>query len=295
MNDKSTILDKKYEIKAGPPLPNVDEYIADCRKRWLKLLSSSPDEKKVQLFLEQHPMFLPGAWTPGSKSGHYPLHCAVVSQPKLPGLKSKIPDFMWIASHSLMWYPTLIEIERPSKQIFTLRGTPSAAFTQARNQLAEWRTWFSKPENVQTFIASYGIPDNLIRGRQMQLHMILIYGRRDECSKSLELAEKRGSLLTGADEELMSFDRLSPDRDLDQAITIRATGSGQYEAVHIPPTFSLGPKLADRLYLVNGIEDALKKSTLIGAKRQSFLISRIPYWQSWAKDGKSAYCPADVE
>ena len=289
------MLDKKYEIKCGPLPPNTGDYIKKCQQEWSRLLDSFPDERAVQLFLEQNPILLPGAWTPGTKSGHYPLRCAVISQPKLPGLKSKIPDFMWISSHSLMWYPALIEIEKPSKRIFKSNGAPSAEFTQARNQLAEWRTWFSKPENVQNFITSYGIPDNFRLGRQMQLHLILVYGRREEFQNSPELAEKRGSLLTGTDEELMSFDRLSPDRDLDQAITIHATGSGQYKAVHVPPTFCLGPKLADRLEVIRDIENALKKTPMISDKRRKFLISRIPYWQTWARNGKSTYCPGDLE
>lgn len=240
-------------------------------------------------------MLLPGAWTPGTKSGHYPLHCAAVAQPKLPGLKSKISDFMWISSHSLTWYPTLIEIEKPSKRIFTASGVPSAEFTQARNQLAEWRTWFSKPENVQQFISSYGIPDNLRSGRQMQLHMILIYGRREEFQNSPMRSEHRGSLLNGDDEELMSFDRLAPDRDLNEAITIRAIGSGQFEAVYIPQSFRLGPRLADRLNAITNWEDAFKQTPLISEDRRKFLISRIPYWQAWASNGKGVWNSGDVE
>ena len=193
---------------------------------------------------------------------------------------------MWLSKHSLMWYPILIEIERPSKQIFTSKGIPSAAFTQARDQLAQWRTWFSKPENVQKFIADYGIPDNFTSGRQMKLHMILVYGRRSEFQDSLQLSEQRGSLLVGDDEELMSFDRLSPDAGLDEAMTIRATGSGKYDAIYVPPSFQLGPRLADRLLAINGVDRALRKTPLISGKRRKFLTSRIPYWQDWASNGK---------
>jgi len=35
--------------------------------------------------------------------------------------------------------------------------------------------------------------------------------------------------MTGADEELMSFDRLTPDTELRDAITIRAEGTGKYK------------------------------------------------------------------
>ena len=153
------MLQRTYEIQPGPSAPSVDDYAELSQSEWTQLLESSPDEKNVQSFLERNPAFLPGAWTPSVKSGHYPLHCAAISQPILPGLNARRPDFMLVSTHSSMWYPTLIEIERPSKRIFTGGGIPSADFSEARNQLAQWRTWFSIPENVQTFIASYGIPN----------------------------------------------------------------------------------------------------------------------------------------
>ncbi len=255
-------------------------------KEWGDLLNSDPAEAEVQSFLERNPMFLPGAWTPATKSGHYPLHCAAISQPLLPGLASKRPDFMWISTHSLTWYPTLIEIERPSKKLFLQSGKPTSDFYQARNQLAEWRTWFSKPENFGKFVSEYGIPSDFTLGRQWNLHMILVYGRRSEFEHSPKLSEQRHSLMSGEDEELMSFDRLHPDSELDEAITIRAKGSGAYEALHVPPTFFLRPALADRLLRVNGISDALNKTPLITEDRRKFLISRILYWQEWAMERK---------
>jgi hypothetical protein len=240
----------------------------------------------IQAFLERNPMFLPGAWTPATKSGYYPLHCAVITQPLLPGLKSKRPDFMWISKHSLNWYPTLIEIETPSKRIFTSKGVPCGEFTQARNQLAEWRTWFSKPENVQQFIVSYGVPDYFTSCQQMQLHMILIYGRLAEYEHSPKLSAQRASLLTGCDEELMSFDRLSPDTELEESITIRASGDGKYEAVCVPPLFHIRPTLADRLVSIARVDQALLTTPLISKARRDFLISRISYWQNWTMNGE---------
>ena len=183
------MLKKTYEIIQAPPRPPVDDYVNLAKEIWQKLLDSEPEEAAVQSFLEQNPMFLPGALTPGSRSGHDPLHGAVISQPRLPGLATKIPDFMWIAKHSATWYPTLIEIEKPSKRVFSARGIPTAEFTQARNQLAEWRVWFSKPENVQQFITSYAIPDWFRLGRPMQLHMVLIYGRRSEFDNFPQLSK----------------------------------------------------------------------------------------------------------
>jgi antiviral defense system Shedu protein SduA len=276
---------KTYEIKPAPPKPDVQTYIETSRAEWAKILAHSPDERTIQEFLERNPMFLPGARTPSVKSGHYPLHCAAISQPRLPGLRTKVPDFMWISKHSLVWYPTLVEIEKPSKKLFTKRGLPRADFTQARNQLAEWRVWFAKPENIQKFIVSYGIDDHFRLGRRMQLHMVLVYGRRKEFEESRALAHLRSSQMVGPDEELISFDRLAPDPELPDAITVRATNDGEFEAVAIPPLFEHTPGLSDRLISINGVEVALKKTPLISEERRNFLISRVPYWKNWAKNG----------
>ena len=164
-----------------------------------------------------------------------------------------------------MWYPTLIEIEKPTKRIFTSKAVPTSEFTQARNQLAEWRTWFSRPENVQVFIASYGINERFRLGRQMELHMVLIYGRREEFENSARLSEQRGSLLTGTDEELMSFDRLRCDPGLDEAITVRVKEPGRYEALSVSPLLRLQPGMADRLLVIDGIDEALENTPLLSA------------------------------
>ncbi len=273
-----------YKIEQGPKPPSIDKYASQCKNAWTRLLASHPEEKEVQSFLEKYPAFVPGAWTPGSKSGHYPLNCALISQPSLRGFPSKAPDFLWISKHSSMWYPTLIEIEKPDKKIFNSSGVPSQKFTQARNQLAQWRTWFSNPVNVQGFIQAYGIPNDILQSGQMKLHMILIYGRRSEFESKPYLARQRASLLSGSDEELMSFDRLSFDMDLEDAITVQLESNGRYRAISIPPTFKLGPNLAKRLCYIDRIDMAIENAIMISSERKAFLKSRIQYWREWARE-----------
>lgn len=83
----------------------------------------------------------------------------------------------------------------------------------------------------------------------------------------------------------MSFDRLSFDSDLSDAITIRAKGFGKFEAACIPPLFRLGPLLVDRLLSIDGLEIALSAVSRISKARRDFLLSRLPYWRNWAKNG----------
>ena len=277
------MLEKTYTIKSGPPIPSADEYEASATNEYQRLLASVTNEKSMQEFLERNPCFVPGALTPGGGSGHFPFLCALVSQPKLTGLRSRQPDFMWIAVHSLTWYPILIEIENPNKRIFKADAIPSHHFTQARNQLAQWRAWFNEPVNVQKFITEYGIPEDYTKYRRMQPHFMLIYGRRDEFANDIELSKQRGVLMTSADEELISFDRLHPNLALRDAITVRAAGYGRYRVTAVMPTIEMGPVLADRLPHLDNLEETIDVDTRIPQARRDFLQERIPYWRSWAK------------
>jgi hypothetical protein len=272
--------EKTYKIVEGPPACKIEEYAVKKNHEYKHLLDTATSEKELQNFFELNPSFVPGAWTPSSKSGHYPMHCALITQPELRGISTKIPDFMWIAQHSLGWFPTLIEIENPNKKIFKKDGVPTAEFTQARNQLEKWRTWFSNPSNVQMFLEMYHVSDSMRNMMQMKLHMILIYGRREEFSQKPHLSKDRMSL-TSHDLELMSYDRLTCDKELSDAITVRLDSNNQYEAVAIPSTFKLGPTLSDRLPYIQSINNVIQANNEISNERKKFLLERLPYWIRW--------------
>ena len=286
-------LRKTYTLVEGPPHIPFDTYLESCSRDYRKLLSQAPSERDLQRFLEQHPCMVPGHATPSGSSGHYPLHCSLVTQPSLPTSPSFQPDFMWIATHSGGWFPTLIEIEDPKKKIFNRNQVPSQKFTQAHNQLNQWRAWFSRAGSQDVFMDHFGVNDHM-RARAMQLHMILIYGRRDEVQDQPELVRQRGSLASASDEELMSFDRLAPAHGMKDAITVRARGSGRYEAVWVPPVFELGPDLANRLLFLDRLPEAIDRNPDISNERKAFLKDRIPYWQGWARN-PGVYNPHDRE
>lgn len=273
---------RTYTQEPGPAAMPFQRYAAECHAKLINLLDREAPEPEVQCFLDRNPCLVPGAWTPGSPPGHYPLHCALISQPRLPSLGSRQPDFMWLATDSLTWYPTLIEIEAPSKRIFTASGVPCSKFTQARNQLAQWRNWFNTPTNVQQFMDSYRIPDTWRHAKTFRIHMILVYGRRQEFQDNPQLSKQRGSLLPGADEELMSYDRLRADEKLKEAVTVRMGPSSRYCAIAVPPVFTLNPAVADRLLHVDGIEKAIDRCDGISVARKKFLRHRLQYWKTWA-------------
>ena len=272
---------KTYESVCGPGHVTIREYAENANQQYSALLSENPPEGKVQRFLEEHPCFVPGHSTPIESPGHSPLHLGLITQPELPGQQKFIPDFMWITTNSAAWFPTLIEIEKPGKKIFTKKGVTTSDFNQARDQLAQWRSWFNDPSNVLQFMKLYGIPE-IMRRRIMRLHMILIFGRRSEFDEDPRLIRQRGSLLTATDETLMSFDRLSAETFMHDAITIRAVGFGRYKAVWIPPVFETGADLADRLLHIDGITEAIDQNPEIDKERREFLKQRIAYGKEWA-------------
>jgi hypothetical protein len=61
--------------------------------------------------------------------------------------------------------------------MFQKDGTPTAEFTQAKNQLSEWKVWFGKPENQMAFVRDYALPFPRLK---LEPQYVLIYGRRAE-------------------------------------------------------------------------------------------------------------------
>lgn len=145
------------------------------------------DEGSIQRFLEQHPCLIPGAFPEGTTS-HAPFPGAIITQPSLVGVRERIPDFMWLATDSTTFQPTLIEIESPNKSWWTDNGTQHQKFTQAWEQLQEWRAWFANPVNVQLPYYIQATVDLEQAGRTTPLHAGLRQARRSE-SKRLAYAK----------------------------------------------------------------------------------------------------------
>jgi hypothetical protein len=140
-------LGKTEQITDGPAAMEFSDYASAASKRFRDLLDQEPDdEKELQRFLESHPSFVPGARTLGGGTCGSRVLDLLVTQPELTGLRARQPDFMWLKANSDTWFPVLIEIEAPTKRVFRKDGRGLlAAFTHARNQLNQWRTWLKEP------------------------------------------------------------------------------------------------------------------------------------------------------
>jgi hypothetical protein len=286
-------LDSTYTLVRDAPPPLEWEAYAGALAREFALLLDSGDcvERSYQAFLESHPSLLPWAYGTFGGGHHGLIHGVVITQPRLPALAGKQPDFMMITRDTGSVYAVLVEIESPCKGWFTRQGRPTKHLTQAINQLREWKAWFEQSANAVKFQEEYQVPFSFDH-RRFEQRYVLIYGRRHELLES-GFAHMR-SHHQAPDERFMSYDHLKPDENLRDAVTARVDGKG-YRAVSVPPTLRLGPFQADDLVAVRGKETAVRANPLMPAERAAFLKSRFPYWDKWSRTGGGIRNMADVE
>jgi hypothetical protein len=135
------MLERTYSLVEPPePAMSWEEYSALAAGELSALLESGcSDERDYQRLLENHPILVPGVY-PSLSAGHNGIFpSAVISQPPLTGLNSKVPDFCVISMDSGTLYVTLIEIESPTKRIAKESGVQRSEFTQAVAQLRDWK------------------------------------------------------------------------------------------------------------------------------------------------------------
>lgn len=289
MSHKVNFLEKHYQIISDcPKAIEWDEYEKIIIKEYEELMKTKMnDESAFQDFFERNPCMLPGAFGFFGESGHTPFNNVLITQPKLTGLTTKIPDFLWIASDSCTIYPVFIEIEKPSKRWFTSSGNPSAEFTHAQTQLTDWKVWFSNPTHQELFFKYYNVDSDFLKGKSVNAYYVLIYGSRDEFLDKPELNIKR-NILQRSDEVYMTFNRVSPNIKARNIITCTVKEQ-KYYAKYIQPVFRLGPVFAEEISVIYDKADAISKNDLISYERKEFLLSRLLYWDEY---GRSQRCEA---
>jgi len=261
-----------------------DDYAEIIDAEWQALLlNANAVEKDFQEFFERHPCCIPQMYPVFKRGAHGPYPAAIIAQPVLPGFSRKVPDFLYITRDSATVYAVLIEIEHPSKPWATVGGQSSAEFTQATNQIADWKSWFSDPLNIVQFRELYRIPSDWIHSRTFEQRYFLIYGRRSDPSLT-EAFNKKRKHLERENECHMTYDRIQPQRDLSQYLCAKLDSSG-YRAISIPPTLQLCPNFADYWKLIRDKEQAVLSNRYLSKIRKNFLATRWPYWDSWSPSG----------
>ena len=220
---------------------------------------------------------------PGFNHGnpsHGAAFYAAVSQPSLDGHIRRRPDFMWLLETSLELIPVFIEIECPSKDMFrSSDNVQNAKFTQACEQIDEWRALLQNHEVVERFYNRYAVSDRM-RSMKFSPHYILVYGRRREYSIDSFLTGKRAAKQAD-DFEIISFDRLKPSYDAMRYGTVKVRPDGTVHAVSVPPTFQLGPSIAGYISCWQDFDTAVDSIEAASEDRKTFLKSRYRYWCDW--------------
>jgi hypothetical protein len=267
------------------PLP-WDEYVARVRADWSALLATDPAEPEVQRFLEIHPSMIPGGSGDVGPGGHHGSDFGVVfSQPRLTGAgRTREPDFMWVTRSTGLITPILIEIEKPSKRWFNKDGTPTASFTQAHDQLNEWRAWFAKPGNDAIFLKRFMLAGETYDHRPLQPQYVLVYGRQSEFEPSDHVHDDPASLLGKRDlqarhsESFMTFDSLRPRYDHSHAVTVKMRAKGP-RAIAFSPVYGTDDGAGAMALRVRGLSDALARSVMMTVERRAYLADRLKHWQ----------------
>jgi hypothetical protein len=281
----ANVLAKSYQTVIPPePAMSWDSYAAIIGQEWQALLTNAvTGEKDFQEFFERHPSCLPQMYPVFRRGAHGPYPGAIISQPVLPGFSRKVPDFLYITRDSATVYAVLIEIEHPAKPWATSAGQQSAEFTQATNQIADWKSWFSDPLNIAQFRELYRIPSDWNRSRTFEQKYFLIYGRRTDPSLTEAFNRKR-KLLERKNECHMTYDRIQPNGDLAWCLCAKLDENG-YRAISIPPTMELGPMHAHFGKLIRDKDAAVRANRYLSDVRKQFLITRWPYWDEWNGGG----------
>ena len=274
-----------YEMSANPIAPiSWRDYCTSATQRYKTLLDQSSDESDLQKFFERNPCFVPGAHGIFSSSGHPAMHRCLFTQPRLPGLATKVPDFMWIAKNSDYILPVLIEIESPRKMYFNKDNSLTADFNQAKTQILDWKAWFEDPVNVQSFQRDYKIDTDLrFNMRKVKPLFLLIYGRSNETEKSQERANRKAQS-SHENIMVMSFDRLAASHDQTTYLCGRVR-SGGFEVTEFPEYLMLSPGLAQAMHRFHGQTEAVERNQDIQPDRKAFLLERLEYWNRWVQGG----------
>ncbi|WP_172652400.1 Shedu anti-phage system protein SduA domain-containing protein [Rhodococcus opacus] len=274
-----------------PQAPKWETYAAEVSADWQRLLSSDPEEREVQSFLQLHPSMIPGGDGDVGPGGHHGSEMlAVFGEPELTGAgRGYEPDFMWVTRSTSLITPILIEIEKPSKRWFKKNGRPTGEFRDAHAQLNDWRSWFSIDENRALFRQKYLFFDRY-ESRPIEPQFVLIYGRQSEFENGGghrdpgALRRKRDTQRRSA-ESFQTFDSLRPRYNLRSAMTVKMTAEGPLPFA-FSPTYGTDAKTGKAALLLGDASQALARSVMTDG-RKDYLAGR---WEHWRRTEFETQC-----
>lgn len=193
------------------------------------------------------------------------------------------PDFMWVTRSTSLITPILVEIEKPSKRWFRRDGRPTSEFTQAHDQLNDWRSWFARDGNKALFRERFLFLSERYEDRPLEPQYVLIYGRESEFgiggghTNPSGLRYKRDQQRR-MNESFMTFDALRPRFDHSNSMTLTITARGP-EIHAFSPVYGTGTGVGEGALLLGDPLDALQRSVMISDERRAYPARRWSYWQ----------------
>src|SRR5580704_4346426 len=134
-------------------------------------------EQVTQEFLEQHSEFIP---TPNLLNHHLHFQCVVAKFPLGTELKT---DYLYITKSSDRWRITLVELELPTKRLFSENlkyAHASAEFNGALDQVRSWKRFVNdNREEIVRRLEPLLQPLNM-RANPIEFDYQLIIGRSKE-------------------------------------------------------------------------------------------------------------------
>jgi hypothetical protein len=282
----------RIEPDTNPERPMAlpwEQYSDKALASWYSLLSENPEEDAVQRFLELHPSMIPGGSGDIGPGGHHGSDLgSVFRRPRLIGEgRSFEPDFMWVTRSSSLLTPILIEIEKPSKRWFKKDGRPTSSFTEAHDQLNDWRSWFARDSNRALFRETFLLLGDKYTDRPLEPQYVLIYGRESEFkpggghANPRELRYKRDQQ-RAADESFITFDSLRPRYDHANSMTLDMTAHGP-KLHSFSPVYGTGTHLLEGILRLGDPHSALSRSAMMTDQRRGYLTERWAHWEGLAR------------
>jgi hypothetical protein len=270
---------------ARPRALTWEQYSDRALSAWYSLLSEGPEEDEVQRFLELHPSMIPGGSGDIGPGGHHGSDmCAVFRRPNLiGGGRAFQPDFLWVTRSTSLVTPILVEIEKPSKRWFRRDGRPTSEFTEAHDQLNDWRSWFARDGNKALFRKRFLFLGEKYEDRPLEPQYVLVYGRESEFGIGGGHANPSGQRYKrdqqrGMNESFMTFDALRPRFDHSNSITLTMTARGP-EIHAFSPVYGTGSHVGEGALVLGDPHDALERSVMISDERRAYLAKRWSHWQ----------------
>ena len=231
----------------------------ELEESYKELLDQNSNEQTYQKFIEHNTYLIPREFIQ-----NHGLHFSLVLR-KLAFGSDFISDFAYLSKSTVSWNCVLIEIEKPSSKFFKNASNGfHRDFTDALQQISDWRAWFDEPSNKESFVRNtLGFIRTPLSHSPVSIKYVLVLGRRSEIeSNPKRLAKVRAQ--ERGDFRVMTFDSLASDLRNKNGLYIAAKHNTYIDILneHLmddamfgwmePETIKVPPALRAKLEVIRG-------------------------------------------